>query len=194
MSGGTTLALAFGAVALAGLLLSSGLRNRSLGELLRGITSPNPEQLGEALGGGEAQAATGAAAGTGATAGHLTGSKRSFASALQQATGLDPRVIAAWMNHEQGSSTVEGGNNWLNVETGLAGGGEGPHSGSAREMERKSPQAAAQATAAWLRKNQPGILAARGHGTAAEVNAITHSGFAGSHYGYESAQTFLAAA
>jgi hypothetical protein len=73
MAGGTTLALAFGAVALAGLLLSSGLRNRSLGELLRGITSPNPEPLGEALGGGEAQAAPSSASSATPGSSHTAG-------------------------------------------------------------------------------------------------------------------------
>ncbi len=41
MDGGATLAFAFAAVLTGGLLASSGARNRSLGEILKGVTSPN---------------------------------------------------------------------------------------------------------------------------------------------------------
>jgi hypothetical protein len=124
----------------------------------------------------------------------ITGSKKTFASEFAKLTGLNSQVVEAWMNHEQGSTTVEGGNNWLNIETGEPGGGSGPYGPSAKGMERLSPEQAALATAQWIAKNQPQILAARGKGPGAEVQAIEDSGFAESHYGNVPASTFLAGA
>lgn len=123
----------------------------------------------------------------------LTGNKGQFAKALAGLTGLNSTVVNAWLNHEQGSSTVEGGNNWLNVETGGPGGGSGPYSPTAKYVERMTPVQAAAYTANWLRKNQPSILAARGQSAAAQVAAIENSGWAESHYGHEPAPAFLSA-
>jgi hypothetical protein len=183
MSG--TLALGFIAALGAGLLLSSSLRNRSFSELLKGITSPNEGAKAEAFGEGEPAAVSGTP---------LTGNKAKFAAAFAKITGLSPQVVAAWLNHEQGSSTVEGGNNWLNVETGGAGGGSGPYGDTAREVERMSPEAAATYTAEWLKRYQPEILAAAGRGADAEVKAIEQSGYAASKYGDQPTHTFLGAA
>lgn len=120
------------------------------------------------------------------------GNKSAFANAFTKLTGLSEQVVKAWMNHEQGNSTVEGGNNWLNIEADAR--GAGIHSPIAQETERLSPAAAALATAKWIARNQPSILAARGKGVDAEVLAIENSGFAASKYGGVSPHEFLSAA
>lgn len=125
---------------------------------------------------------------------HPVPAKREFVDTLAGETGLSHRVVEAWVNHEQGhgSRTTGGGNDWLNVETGR--GGSGPQGATARYVEALSPAEAARYTADWLRKNQPSIPRASSRSSAAQVQAIIRSGFAQSHYGYESASTFLSAA
>jgi hypothetical protein len=120
------------------------------------------------------------------------GSKAQFAEALARETRLPVNFVQAWMNHEQGSSTVEGGNNWLNIETGMPGGGSGPHGASAQEVERMSPQQAAKTEAKWLQHNLPSILGAKSPEDA--VRKLESSGYAESHYGYESPSSFLGSA
>lgn len=182
------LVLGFTSVLAAGLLLTSSLRNRSFGDVLKGITSPNEP----------ATAATAVANVEGAPAGSSKPSsnpnKNSFAAFLAHYTGLNITTVRAWLNHEQGSSTVEGGNNWLNVETGPRGSGSNQIYGpEAKYVESLSPKAAAKYTAEWIKRNTPAITQAAGHGSAAEVTAIEDSGFAASHYGNESPSSFLGA-
>lgn len=120
-------------------------------------------------------------------------SKAQFVQYLAAYSGLAPSTVAAWANHEQGSSTVGGGNNWLNVETGPRG-GEGPHSAEANYVESLSPQQAAAYTAGWLKKNQPGIAATAGKPAVDQASAIINSGWAASHYNHEAPSSFLSSA
>jgi hypothetical protein len=75
---GVMLGLGFLGVIVAGLLLTGGIRNRSIGEILGGITSAQPA---ESVGGGSGGAsvsepgATGAAASAPAAAGSVVGAK-----------------------------------------------------------------------------------------------------------------------
>ena len=62
------LVLGFGSILLAGLLLTSSLRNRSIGEILDGLTSPNTEGAQTALGAPTTQAGAENAAASGGTA------------------------------------------------------------------------------------------------------------------------------
>jgi hypothetical protein len=106
-------------------------------------------------------------------------SQEAFGAQLATETHLSPGVIGKWEAHEQPmGSSVEGGANWLNVETGEPGGGSGPHGPSAQYMEKLSTAQAAKATAEWLKRNTPGIIRAAGKGEAAEIAAIEGSGFA----------------
>jgi hypothetical protein len=140
------------------------------------------------------QEATGAVGGAPGqpTGGLPHGDKAAFAQSLAAATGLPVNFLSAWMNHEQGSSTVEGGNNWLNMETGLPGGGSGPTGASAKYAERQTPQGAAQLEAKWLKQNLPQLLKA--HSATEAVQILEHSGYAESHYGNVSPSSFLSAA
>lgn len=131
----------------------------------------------------------------GATKGTKPPSNKSlFVKELAKLTGLKRSVVEAWVNHEQPDSTVGGGNNWLNVETGGPGGGAGPSSGTADYVEGLSPQRAAAYTAAWLRRNQPTIIDARSKSAGEQVEAIEQSGFAETHYYHQSPELFLSAA
>jgi hypothetical protein len=118
--------------------------------------------------------------------------KTEFARYLAEYTGLSSQFLLAWINHEQGASTVEGGNNWLNVETGEPGGGSGPYGASAKWVERHTPKQAAMIESQWLRANLPQLLNARSAAEAVEI--LEHSGYAESHYGNQSPATFLSAA
>lgn len=176
------LVLGFAATLGAGLMLTSALRGRSIGEVLKGITSPS-----EAPGTAQAVAnVEGSPGGGGGTA----GDQKAFGKAFAAATGLSIGVVEAWLLHEQppGSPATPGSNNWLNVQYTDS----GPNS-TYFNIAKLSPAAAARATAEWLRK-QPGlssILQSAGHGEAAEVTAIEDSGWASSHYGNESPSAFL---
>lgn len=152
------------------------------------------EQLEAAFGAKELHQEDKAPAGSVAYGSPITGNKGTFVQELAKLTGLNLNVVEAWANHEQGSSTVEGGNNWLNVETGGPGGGSGPDSPTAKYVERLSPRQAAAYTAEWLRKNIPSITASAGKTVAEQVAAIENSGYAESHYGHASADEFLSAA
>lgn len=123
----------------------------------------------------------------------LAQSRAAFVKELAKQTGLSERVVRAWINWETGQGTVEGGHNYLNVETG-GGAGAGPHSTTAQHVEKLSPQAAAAYTASWLRENQPSIVQTNLLPDEAQVEAIEHSGFAESHYSYMPAREFLSAA
>lgn len=176
------LVLGFGSVLLAGLLLTSSLRNRSLSEVLDGLTSPSTAVAQETLGAN----LSGTVAGTGGTA----GDQKAFGKAFASYTGLSLPVVEAWLLHEQppGSPSEPGSNNWLNVQYTDS----GPNA-EYFNIAKLPPKAAAKATAEWLRQ-QPGlsgILASAGRGAAAEVAAIEGSGWASSHYGNESASAFL---
>ena len=116
--------------------------------------------------------------------------KSEFVSWLSTYTGLPAKFLGAWVNHEQGSSTVEGGNNWLNIETGY-GPGSGPYSTSAKFVERHTPKQAAMIEAEWLRHNLPQLLRAKNANEAVEI--LENSGYAESHYGNQSPQEFLSA-
>ncbi len=181
------LTLGFASVLAAGVLLTSSLRGRSIGEVLKGITSPNVAS---------AQAALGAEVppeepATNTKGGGTAGSQKAFGKAFAAATGLSVSVVEAWLLHEQppGHPATPGSNNWLNVQYTDS----GPNS-TYFNIAKLPPAAAGRASAAWLRK-QPGlasILHAAGHGSAAEVRAIENSGWASSHYGNVSPSSFLA--
>jgi hypothetical protein len=117
--------------------------------------------------------------------------KQEFAKYLAEYTGLPVKFLGAWINHEQGNSTVEGGNNWLNIETGGPGGGSGPYGATAKWAERHSPKQAALIEAEWLKHNLPQLLRAKSASEA--VSILENSGYAESHYGNESPEKFLSA-
>lgn len=127
-----------------------------------------------------------------ATAGKLgPANKAEFVRYLSQYSGLPAKFLGAWVNHEQGSSTVEGGNNWLNIETGGPGGGSGPYGATAKWVERHTPKVAAAIEYEWLQNNLPQLLKAKNAEEA--VMILENSGYAASHYNHESAQGFLGA-
>lgn len=127
-----------------------------------------------------------------ATAGKLGPSnKLEFARYLSEYSNLPYNFLLAWINHEQGSSTVEGGNNWLNIETGGPGGGSGPYGATAKWVERHTPKVAAAIEYEWLQNNLPQLLKAKNAEEA--VMILENSGYAASHYNHESAQGFLGA-
>ena len=184
------LVLGFAATLGAGLMLTSALRGRSIGEVLKGITSPS-EAPGTAqavanVEGSPAPSSTPVTGGGGGTA----GDQKAFGKAFAAATGLNIRVVEAWLLHEQppGRPATPGSNNWLNVQYTDS----GPNS-TYFNIAKLSPAAAARATAEWLRKQSglSSILQSAGHGEAAEVTAIEDSGWASSHYGNESPSAFL---
>lgn len=188
------LVLGFASVLAAGLLLTSSLRDRSLGEVLKGITSPNEAEASKAQAVANVEGGSSSAEPSGSGTPSKDPNKNEFAVAFAHYTGLSLATVRAWMNHEQGESTVEGGNNWLNVEAGPRGEGSNQIYGpEAKYVESLSPTAAAKYTAEWIAKNTPSIVQSAGHGSSAEVTAIEDSGFAGSHYGNESPSTFLSA-
>lgn len=178
MASGTSLTLAFGVFLGAALLIASGLRNRSLGEVLGGQTSLLHEEAQTAsesqvsstgTGGGE----TGGAHGT-------RGAQKEFGDWLAKDTGLDRGVIEKWLLAEQppGSPSKPGSNNWLNVQYTDS----GPNA-TYYQIAKLSPRDAARATALWTAKNQPSILRARGRSPAEQEAAIVNSGWASSKYG-----------
>ena len=198
------IAIAFFALAAGAVLLIAGVKNASVAEAAQGKAkqaqhgSPTLDSLLSSLGGSAPASAASSSGGApsipAAGSRPMGANKAKFAELLAQHTGMSTRVIRAWLNHEQGATSVEGGNNWLNVETGGPGGGTGPYGATAKYVERLSLDAAALFTAQWLAHNQPSILESRGHGEAAEAQAIINSGWAESHYGYESPAAFLSAA
>jgi hypothetical protein len=183
------LVLGFASVLTAGVLLTSSLRNRSLGEVLKGITSPN-EATSHAQAVANVEGAPESVSSSGAKGGGTAGDQKQFGEAFAAATGLSPAVVNAWLLHEQppGSPATPGSNNWLNIQYTDS----GPNA-TYFQIAKLSPRAAGRASAEWLRK-QPGlsgILQSAGHGESAEVTAIEDSGWASSHYGNESPSAFL---
>lgn len=120
MSDGVTLSLGFGAV-LAGVLLSSaGLRNRSLSEIVRGITSPNVN-----VSSAQAAPVPPAGAASPSSSGHVSptakgirgffegkGLTRAQAAGivgnLQQESGLNPNAPGGGLDQGQGSRAHSG--------------------------------------------------------------------------------------
>jgi hypothetical protein len=171
------------------LLLTSSLRNRSLGEVLKGVTSPN-ETASHAQAVADVESAPAAAQQITGGAGGTAGDQKTFGKAFAAATGLNIHVVEAWLLHEQppGSPATPGSNNWLNVQYTDS----GPNA-TYFNIAKLPAAAAGRASAEWLRK-QPGlasILQAAGHGESAEVTAIEDSGWASSHYNNESPSSFL---
>jgi hypothetical protein len=183
------LVLGFASVLTAGILLTSSLRNRSLGEVLKGVTSPS-EDKAQAVANVEGSPAPTATAGASSKGGGTAGAQKTFGEEFAKLSGLNPSVVDAWLLHEQpaGSPSKPGSNNWLNIQYTDS----GPNA-TYFQIAALPARQAAQASVEWLRK-QPGlasILQAAGHGEAAEVTAIEDSGWASSHYGNESPSAFL---
>src|SRR5215472_5068365 len=185
--------LAFAELAGGGILLLAGFTGSSLGDILRGnfsLSSPAPLTGGASS--GSTAITSGVATGTGgpntgANAGRLTSNQAQFGTAFAKATGLNQDVVNAWLLHEQtGDTAVPGGNNWLNIQYT----DQGPNS-TYYQINNLGPVAAANASAQWLKQNQPSILASARQSIQAQVQAIENSGWASSHYGYASAQQFL---
>lgn len=121
----------------------------------------------------------------------LVRGQRVFAAHVAAQTGLDPRVVGAWLKSEQSGSAAQayekrGYNDWLNI----ANTDSGPASG-ANSSAWKNPVTAAKATAEWIRgqgqiakeygKPAAGIsaiLKTAGKNPQAQINAIGSSGWA----------------
>lgn len=106
-----------------------------------------------------------------------------FAQALAAATGLDPRVTAAWVRRENNGG---GTNNWLNVSAGPGGVGYSgvPEPGSGRFASFRSPADALKETAYWINSmsNYAGIASSTGKGVQAQLAAIEASPWDATHY------------
>lgn len=128
-----------------------------------------------------------------AAAGMLTSGQQQFAARLAAQTGLDARVIAAWMLAEQSGGAAKsreaaGNHNWLNI-----GYTDSKTYGAANAIW-SNPIAAADATAGWLKgqdtvagygKAAPGvqaILQTAGQPPETQVAALQRSGWASSGY------------
>jgi hypothetical protein len=180
---GAPLALIFGEALLGGILLDHGVKDvkASLGGASSSST-PAGNTSGTPLSG-----VPGQKSGTGGT----VGDQKAFGAALAADTGLSPTFIESWLLHEQpaGSPSAPGSNNWLNI--GAINSNPADWTPEYYDISAMSPQAAAQATANWMRTNQPGIIATAGQSLSSQVEALIDSGWASSHYGYESPSVFL---
>lgn len=125
----------------------------------------------------------------------LTPGQEKFAGTFARETGLDPRVVGAWVKAEQSGSAAQyyegkGYNNWLNIANTDAGPVGGAHS-----SVWSNPESAAKASAEWMRGRGriaseygapspgiQGILHARGQGAEEQIKAIAGSGWASSGY------------
>lgn len=143
----------------------------------------------------------GGSASLGSAGSKLNANQRTFASQLAADTGLDPRVVAAWVLSEEpasASNAPNGANNWLNIgstDSGFYGAGN-PAWGD--------PARAADFTASWIRGTADpgfgsasagirGILSTVGQDAHSQILAIQHSGWASSGYpGLESVYMALA--
>jgi hypothetical protein len=131
----------------------------------------------------------------------LTSGQQQFASRLAANTGLDPRVISAWLLAEESggaaqSRQAQNNNDWLNI-----GYTDSATYGSSDSIW-SNPLTAADATAGWLKGQNtiPGygtassgiqaILQTAGQSPEAQVAALQHSGWASS--GYPSLPSLLA--
>jgi hypothetical protein len=141
-------------------------------------------------GGGGGQ--TGPGGGGSVNSNLLNSSQNTFASALSEASGLAPNVVAAWTLAEEPKSSSEapnGANNWLNIgDT-----GSGNFGGSAACWN--DPTTAGSATSQWLKgpdykiggygPSSSGIQAiftTVGQGASTQIKAIQNSGWASSGY------------
>jgi hypothetical protein len=123
----------------------------------------------------------------------LTTGQREFASILAERTGLDPKVIGAWLLAEESGGASQArqaanNNDWLNI-----GYTDGGTYGSADSIW-SSPVTAAEATAGWLKGQDtiPGygtassgiqaILNTAGQPAQTQIAAIQQSGWASSGY------------
>lgn len=185
------LPLAFAEAGIGAILLVAGISGDSLGDVLRGNVKLNPLVPGGGNAAAPAGSSTTAPSTSGVTSGPggTAGDQKAFGQALSKISGLDPGFVDHWLLHEQppGSPATPGSNNWLNVQYTDS----GPNAEYWR-IANMNPQDAAAATWAWLQQNQPGIAAAAGQGAAAQVQALEASGWASSHYGYQSPAAFLA--
>src|SRR5271166_6418528 len=125
----------------------------------------------------------------------LTPNQEKFAGAFASETGLDPRVVGAWLKAEQSGSAAKyyegkGYNNWLNIANTDSGPAGGAHSDV-----WANPESAAKASAEWMKGTGQlareygapssgirGILHARGLSPEAQIKAISGSGWASSGY------------
>lgn len=103
----------------------------------------------------------------------LVKGQRVFAAHLSAQTGLDPRVVGAWLKSEQSGSAAAGYEkrgyyDWLNI----ANTDSGPASG-ANSSAWKNPVSAAKATAEWIRGQ--GQIAREYGKPAAGIQAILHT-------------------
>jgi hypothetical protein len=151
------------------------------------------DTLAQAQASGSAQP-TAVAASTPATGqGTLTSGQSEFASVLASRTGLDPKVIGAWLSAEESGGAAQSrqaanNNDWLNI-----GYTDGGTYGSADSIW-SNPVTAAEATAGWLRGQNtiPGygtassgiqaILNTAGQPAQTQIAAIQQSGWASSGY------------
>jgi hypothetical protein len=117
--------------------------------------------------------------------------QQAFGAALAKASGLDPQFVQAWLVHEQapGSPSAPGSNNWLNI--GAVSSNPSDWTPTYWAIAAMPATQAGQATAAWMKQNQPSIMAAAGQGAAAQVTALENSGWAAGHYNFQSAIAFL---
>ena len=123
----------------------------------------------------------------------LTVGQNQFASRLAAQTGLDPKVITAWLLAEESGSAAQsreqaGNNDWLNI-----GYTDSATYGSSDSIW-SNPATAADATAGWLKGQNtvPGygtasagiqaILRTAGQLPSAQISAIQGSGWASSGY------------
>ena len=128
-----------------------------------------------------------------AASGSLTAGQGRFVSRLAAETGLDPRVVAAWvLSEENGSAAASreraGNHDWLNIgytDSGTHGGGDAIWA---------NPDTAADATAGWLKGQDTipgygrasagvqGILRTAGQPPETQIAALQHSGWASGGY------------
>jgi hypothetical protein len=177
---GTALTLGFGIILVGGLLITSGVRDRSLSEVLAGQTSSNEAEAATGSSG-----ASGGEAGTspgGAPGGGTAGDQKVFGEYFAKYTGLNPAVVDKWLLAEQpaGSPSKPGSNNWLNIQYTDS----GPNA-TYYAIAKLPPQQAAKASAEWLKGQSglKGILLSAGKSASAQESAIVNSGWASSHYG-----------
>ena len=136
-------------------------------------------------------ASGGSAVGSGSgSAGQLNANQSAFAAELVKQTGLDGRVVAAWLLAEEPKSAAKapnGANNWLNI------GDTGSGNFGGANSAWSDPVTAADLTAAWLKgQSMPGfgkasagilrILSSAGQSPQAQIHALQTSGWAGSGY------------